>query len=232
MSSERIGERFYDARSTDAQHLNEQRTCDRLLTIRQQVEIPILGGASIAQFISFNGLSAVDEHLAIRLGEPNIEAPLVRLHSECMTGDVFGSQRCDCGPQLVESLRNFADQGGYVLYLRHEGRGIGLYAKLDAYELQSHGLDTYEANRRLGFDEDLRDYTDAANMLRALNVERIRLISNNPEKQAQLEALGIEVVERLPTGVYMTAHNQNYLRAKRNRMGHDIRLSGSVRGEP
>lgn len=170
-------------------------------------------------------MSEQREHLAIRLGQPSdVEPPLVRLHSECMTGDVFGSQRCDCGPQLLESLRELSARGGYILYLRHEGRGIGLYAKLDAYHLQSQGADTFEANRRLGFDDDLRDYTDAASMLAALGVHRIRLISNNPDKQAQLEANGIEVIERIPTGVYMNTHNQRYLQAKRAHSGHDIQL--------
>jgi GTP cyclohydrolase II len=192
--------------------------------VRQRVDIPILGGDLNARFFTFHGLMEGREHFALRLGQPG-DAPLVRLHSECMTGDVFRSMRCDCGPQLEESLRRCAKEGGYVLYLRHEGRGIGLYAKLDAYHLQNRGLDTYEANRHLGFKDDQRNYADAATMLRALDVHRIRLLSNNPDKQHQLEACGIEVVERIPTGVYANVHNIDYLRAKRVRSGHNIRLN-------
>ncbi len=193
--------------------------------VRQMVDIPILGGDLTAKFFTFHGLTDGREHFALRLGRPSKEAPLVRLHSECMTGDVFGSLRCDCGPQLEESLRRCAKEGGYVLYLRHEGRGIGLYAKLDAYHLQNMGLDTYEANRHLGFKDDQRNYTDAAIMLRTLDVHRIRLLSNNPDKQAQLEACGIKVVERIPTGVYANVHNIDYLRTKRVSSGHDIHLN-------
>ena len=224
MSVQRLVKQPYDTRSMDTEPVSRQRIATRV-TVRQAVDIPILGGEFTAQFITFHGLLEGREHLAIRLGQPSEDAPLVRLHSECMTGDVFGSQRCDCGPQLEESLRKLAQEGGYVLYLRHEGRGIGLYAKLDAYSLQSSGLDTYEANRRLGFKDDQRSYWDAANMLLALNVDRVRLISNNPDKQAQLEEYGVEVVERLPTGVYVNAHNLNYLRAKRVHTGHDISLN-------
>ena len=124
--------------------------------------------------------------------------PLVRLHSECLTGDVFGSERCDCGPQLREGVEAVAATGGFLLYLRQEGRGIGLYAKLDAYALQDTGMDTYEANLALGHGEDERDYTAAAQMLSALGANSIRLLSNNPDKAAQLTAHGISVSERVP----------------------------------
>ena len=117
----------------------------------------------------------------------------MRLHSECLTGDVFGSQRCDCGPQLREAVERIATAGGFLLYLRQEGRGIGLYAKLDAYALQDDGLDTYDANLALGFGADERDYTVAAQMLLALGVRRVALLTNNPDKVHQLERLGIEV---------------------------------------
>ena len=155
-------------------------------------------------------------------------APLVRPHSECLTGDVLGSERCDCGPQLREAVERIAAEGGFLLYLRQEGRGIGLYAKLDAYALQDAGLDTYEANRALGHAEDERDYTAAAQMLGALGVGRLRLLSNNPDKAAQLERLGVVVEERVPTGVHLTSANARYLAAKRDHTAHtlDLPLAG------
>ena len=147
---------------------------------------------------TFDGLVDGKEHLALGLGDwqrslaraaVGGRAPLVRPHSECLTGDVFGSQRCDCGPQLREAVERITDAGGLLLYLRQEGRGIGLYAKLDAYALQDAGLDTYEANVALGHGEDERDYTAAAQMLLALGADRIRLLSNNPDKAEQLGRL-------------------------------------------
>jgi GTP cyclohydrolase II len=137
---------------------------------------------------------------------------------------VFGSARCDCGRQLREAVERIADAGGILLYLRQEGRGIGLYNKLDAYHLQDEGLDTYEANLALGLPEDARDYTAAAQMLRALNVDRIRLLSNNPDKAMQLEALGVPVTERVPTDVHVSAANVRYLAAKVTRTHHTIDL--------
>ncbi len=140
-----------------------------------------------AVFLSFTGLVDDKEHIAIGLGDfKNVDIPLVRLHSECLTGDVFGSERCDCGPQLNEAIRRIDSEGGFILYLRHEGRGIGLCNKLSAYNLQSNGFDTYDANRQLGFEDDLRDYSSAAQMLFALGKRKIRLLSNNPEKKKQL----------------------------------------------
>jgi GTP cyclohydrolase II len=152
------------------------------------------------------------------------DVPLVRPHSECLTGDVFGSERCDCGPQLREAVQRIADTGGYLLYLRQEGRGIGLYAKLDAYALQDGGLDTYEANVALGRGEDERDYTAAAQMLHALGADRVRLLTNNPDKAAQLTAHGITVAERVPTGVHVSSSNVRYLRAKVEHTGHTLAL--------
>jgi GTP cyclohydrolase II len=144
----------------------------------------------------------------------------VRLHSECLTGDVLGSQRCDCGPQLREAVERIAAVGGYLLYLRQEGRGIGLYNKLDAYALQDAGLDTYQANVALGFGEDDRDYSVAAEMLVALGVHRIDLLTNNPDKVAQLRAAGIAVDGWVPTAVHRTPANAPYLAAKASH-GHD-----------
>src|SRR4029079_9707069 len=145
------------------------------------------------------GFAPAEEHFAIVLGTPDPDLPLVRLHSECITGDVFGSQLCDCVHQLKEAVRRLAREGGYLLYLRQEGRGIGLYAKLDAYQLQSEGLDTYAANVALGYAADERDYAAAAQMLLALGLPTVRLLSNNPDKSVQLNRHGVTVVEEVPT---------------------------------
>ena len=145
---------------------------------------------------------------------------------------MFGSQRCDCGPQLREAVERIADAGGYLLYLRQEGRGIGLYAKLDAYALQDAGLDTYEANLALGHGEDERDYTVAAQMLQALGVTRVALLSNNPDKAAQLRRLGVTVAERVPTGVHLSAANARYLAAKARRGAHTLDLPRARRSTP
>ena len=160
------------------------------------------GYSTTARVFTFEGLADAGEHVALQLGDlgahrrARTDAPLVRVHSECLTGDVFGSQRCDCGPQLLEAVERIADAGGFLLYLRQEGRGIGLYAKLDAYALQDTGLDTYQANVALGYPEDERDYTVAAQMLHALGVTRVALLSNNPDKAAQLSGLGVTVTGR------------------------------------
>jgi GTP cyclohydrolase II len=191
--------------------------------IRRRISIPLHfadGYSTTATAVSFTGLADAQQHLTLELGRPSA-VPLVRLHSECLTGDVFGSQRCDCGPQLRESVELIAEQGGYVLYLRQEGRGIGLYDKLDAYALQDGGLDTYDANLALGHRADERDYGGAAQMLRALGVTRIRLLSNNPDKRAQLADLGITITEQIPTGLHLTEANADYLSAKARRGGHD-----------
>jgi GTP cyclohydrolase II len=198
-------------------------------TIRTQVTVPLRfpdGFATTARVFSFNALVDGREHLALGLGDragpldsypADGPAPLVRPHSECLTGDVFGSQRCDCGPQLREAVERIAGAGGFLLYLRQEGRGIGLYTKLDAYALQDAGLDTYEANVALGHGEDERDYAAAAQMLGALGVGRVALLSNNPDKAEQLSRLGLTVIERVPTGVYLSPANAGYLAAKANR---------------
>lgn len=191
--------------------------------VRHCCQVPILQGRAIADLISFEGLSDGREHVALKLGPDNSLEPLVRLHSECLTGDVFGSQRCDCGLQLKEAVERLAEEGGYLLYLRQEGRGIGLYAKIEAYVLQTAGLDTFEANKRLGFDDDERNYRCAAEMLRALGVSKVRLLTNNPDKVRQLVALGIDVVSTVPTGVYVNQHNREYLRAKAEKTSHTFR---------
>jgi GTP cyclohydrolase II len=189
--------------------------------VRTQVTVPLRfpdGYATTAGVMSFTGLVDGREHLALRLGRPGA-VPLVRPHSECLTGDVFGSQRCDCGPQLREAAERITVAGGYLLYLRQEGRGIGLYDKLDAYALQDTGLDTYEANLALGHAADERDYTVAAQMLRALGVSTVSLLSNNPDKAEQLGALGLDVLAHVPTRLHLSEANADYLSTKA-RNGH------------
>ncbi|RGC65877.1 GTP cyclohydrolase-2 [Micromonospora sp. MW-13] len=205
-------------------------------TVRTQVTVPLRfpdGYAAAARVFSFHGLVDGREHLAFGLGDWTAALdrsaaggppPLVRPHSECLTGDVFGSQRCDCGPQLREAVERIAEAGGLVLYLRQEGRGIGLYAKLDAYALQDGGLDTYEANLALGHGADERDYTVAAQMLAALGADRVALLSNNPDKEGQLRRLGIEVAARVPTRLHLSPVNADYLAAKVGRAAHTIDL--------
>ena len=211
------------------------------LGIRSRVTVPLKfadGYATTADVITFTGLADGKEHLLLGLGDwqdallraalGGQPAPLVRPHSECLTGDVLGSERCDCGPQLREAVERIAEVGGFLLYLRQEGRGIGLYAKLDAYALQDAGLDTYEANVALGRGEDERDYTAVAQMLTALGADRICLLSNNPDKAGQLQAAGIEVAERVPTGVHLSEANARYLAVKRDHTAHtlDLPLAG------
>jgi GTP cyclohydrolase II len=204
--------------------------------VRTEVTVPMRfadGYHTRARVFTFDGLVDGREHLALGLGDwqrslaraaVGGRAPLVRPHSECLTGDVFGSQRCDCGPQLREAVERITDTGGLLLYLRQEGRGIGLYPKLDAYALQDAGLDTYEANLALGHEEDERDYTAAAQMLLALGAGRIRLLSNNPDKAEQLTAYGVAVTERIPTGVHVSADNVRYLASKATHTAHTIDL--------
>ncbi|MBC7003914.1 GTP cyclohydrolase II [Photobacterium sp. BZF1] len=169
-----------------------------------------------AELLSFNGLESGKEHVAVIFQNADQRSipPLVRMHSECLTGDVFHSSRCDCGEQLDETIEKMGEQGGVLLYLRQEGRGIGLYNKIDAYELQSQGMNTYEANNHLGFGDDLRDFSEAAYMLTALGLKEIRLITNNPKKIRELEALGIVITEVVGTKAHLKDGNENYLKTK------------------
>jgi GTP cyclohydrolase II len=190
------------------------------LVIAARARLPV-AAAERAEVVAFRGPADSTEHVALIIGTPDGSPPLVRLHSECLTGDVLGSLKCDCGPQLAEALREIADGGwGILLYLRQEGRGIGLINKLRAYSLQDQGFDTVDANLRLGFAIDARDFGVAARMLALLGQERIRLLTNNPAKVAGLEAKGIEVVERLPLALPANPHNAHYLDVKRDRTGH------------
>lgn len=207
-------------------------------TIRTQVDLPLRfadGYVTDARVFSFEGLIDDGEHLAFALGDRTApfpadgsRVPLIRLHSECLTGDVFGSERCDCGPQLREAVERIAAAGGYVLYLRQEGRGIGLYSKLEAYALQDAGADTYEANLALGHAEDERSYLAAAQMLHALGASRVDLLSNNPDKTRQLRSWGVTVVDLLPTGVFVSDANQRYLETKARRGRHTLDVSGEL----
>ena len=197
------------------------------LTIKRRVMIPVRAGDVMAEFISFDGDDSGKEHIGIFFeGTSKDEArvPLVRLHSECLTGDVFGSGRCDCGEQLDEAIDLINEQGGYILYLRQEGRGIGLYAKLDAYALQDQGYDTYQANEMLHLPEDGRDFGIAADMLQALGVAKVRLLTNNPDKAQQLTDHGIDVVELVPTKVHVNQHNRSYLETKAKRKLHTLKF--------
>ena len=202
------------------------------LGIRSRVTVPLRfadGYVTTAEVITFDGLADGKEHLALALGDAfGADVPLVRPHSECLTGDVFGSERCDCGPQLREAVERIAGVGGFLLYLRQEGRGIGLYAKLDAYALQDLGMDTYEANRALGHADDERDYTAAAQMLTALGVGAVDLLTNNPDKPAQLRSFGVDVREVVPTHVHASAANVRYLQAKVAHTAHTIDLPLAV----
>ena len=176
-----------------------------------------------SEIVAFRAASDGAEHVALLIGEPSGEPPLVRLHSECLTGDVFGSLKCDCGPQLGDALAAIAAAGwGILIYLRQEGRGIGLANKLRAYALQDQGFDTVDANLRIGFGDDERDFAVAARMLEALKQERVRLLTNNPRKVAGLEAEGIAVVERVPLKAGANPHNEGYLSVKRLRSGHQL----------
>ncbi len=162
------------------------------------------------------------DHVALSLGDMDGPDPvLVRMHSECLTGDAFGSTRCDCGPQLDAALESIRDLGwGCLLYLRQEGRGIGLHAKIQAYNLQDHGADTLDANLMLGLPGDARDYRIASKMLAAIGISRVCLLTNNPDKVGQLQGLGIDVVERMPLIAGVGEENRQYLETKAERMGH------------
>jgi GTP cyclohydrolase II len=192
------------------------------LRIVTRARLPV-AGAENAEIVAFRTPESPDEHVALLIGQPNGTAPLVRLHSECLTGDVLGSLKCDCGPQLHAAIHAIAENGwGVLLYLRQEGRGIGLINKLRAYALQDQGFDTVDANTRLGFAVDARDFGVAGRMLRLLGQDRVRLLTNNPEKVAGLEATGIAVAERVPHSLPPNPHNERYLATKRDRTGHQL----------
>ena len=181
-----------------------------------------LAEAPETRIVAFRPPDGGIEHIAIVVGHPeNAEAPLVRVHSECFTGDLLGSMRCDCGPQLHQAIRLMEQEGaGIVLYMAQEGRGIGLVNKLRAYELQDRGLDTLDANNALGYGADERSFGAASIMLAALNISRVRLLTNNPDKVASLQSAGIEVVGRVSHSIEANGVNDFYLDTKARRFGH------------
>ena len=192
------------------------------LRLATRARLPV-DGAEEAEIVAFRAPDSSDEHVALLIGQPNGSPPLVRLHSECLTGDVLGSLKCDCGPQLRAAIQAIRAHGwGILLYLRQEGRGIGLVNKLRAYALQDQGFDTVDANTRLGFAVDARDFGVAARMLDLLGQREVRLLTNNPAKVAGLEAAGIGVIERVPHALPANPHNERYLATKRDRTGHQL----------
>jgi len=188
------------------------------ISLRAETNVPTEHG--LFRIRAYRDATTGFDHLAI-ISDPVPEVPLVRLHSECLTGEAFGSLKCECGPQLDAALDRIAEEGGIVVYLRgHEGRGIGLVEKLRAYRLQEDGLDTVDANLALGLPADRRSYEGAARILEDLGATRVKLMTNNPEKIRQLESFGLEVAEQVPSIVGIHAENRGYLSAKRDRMGH------------
>lgn len=195
------------------------------LAIATRARLPV-SACEDAEIVAFRSVDDMREHIALVIGKQDgSRAPLVRLHSECLTGDILGSLKCDCGPQLDAALRAMADEAraggwGVLLYMRQEGRGIGLINKLRAYRLQDQGFDTVDANNRLGLPTEARDFPVAARMLELLGVHAIRLMTNNPAKVMALEAEGVNVAERVPHQLPPNPHNERYLRTKRDRAGH------------
>lgn len=206
---------------TIAQIIEYRRRTEKLVEREETVDMPTDYGEFDCHL--YRVLTDGSHHLALTRGEIDPEQPvLVRVHSECLTGDVFGSRRCDCGGQLQTALKRIAEDGGVLLYLRQEGRGIGLAAKIHAYKLQEDGLDTVEANEKLGFGSDLRNYGMGAQILHDLGVRKIRLLTNNPKKVVGLEGYGLEIVDQVPIRAEANPHNQRYLDTKRDKLGHSL----------
>lgn len=206
---------------TIAQLIEYRRRREKLVVREETIKMPTDFGEFDCHL--YRVATDASHHLALSCGVIDPERPtLVRVHSECLTGDVFHSRRCDCGGQLNAALEHISREGGVLLYLRQEGRGIGLSAKIHAYKLQEQGFDTIEANEKLGFASDLRDYGMGAQILHDLGVRRIRLLTNNPKKVIGLGGYGLEIVEQLPISLPANPHNEKYLETKRTRMGHTI----------
>lgn len=198
---------------------------ERMVEAAPEVDLPTAYGHF--RDITFRQLSNGLEHVALIKGSWEPEEPvLVRVHSSCVTGDIFGSQRCDCGEQLHRSMQMIDREGkGVVLYMNQEGRGIGLFNKMKAYKLQEEGDDTVEANLHLGFQPDEREYGVGAEILRQLGIRKIRLLTNNPVKRVGLEAYGLEIVENVPIEIRPNKYNERYLRTKKERMGHTLHFN-------
>lgn len=207
---------------TIADIIKHRTRSEKLIKVVARTSIP----TEFGQFRVFVYESATDKyhHMALVKGRPKRSGALVRVHSECLTGDVFGSKRCDCGLQLRMAMKMIGRSGGVILYMRQEGRGIGLANKLKAYELQDGGLDTVDANKALGFEADLRDYGIGAQILADLGLKKIRLLTNNPRKIVGLEGYGLEVTERVPIVSAPTESNRKYLKTKKERLGHVISI--------
>lgn len=213
----------FDLRIITIKDLIEYRLHNETL-IKKEVSVDMPTNWGHFKLHAYSQLNTDYVHLALVRGEWKKDEPvLVRVHSCCLTGDVFGSRRCDCGGQLHDAMQMVEEEGkGVVLYMNQEGRGIGLLNKLRAYDLQEKGLDTVDANLHLGFKMDERDYGVGAQILRDLGVEKIRLMTNNPKKRAGLKGYGLEIVENVPIQPHKNPHNEKYLRTKRDKMGHEI----------
>jgi 3,4-dihydroxy 2-butanone 4-phosphate synthase/GTP cyclohydrolase II len=192
--------------------------------VKRQVDVNLPTMLGDFKLAAFEQLNTHEVHMALIKGTWEKDEPvMVRVHSSCVTGDIFGSCRCDCGPQLHSAMRMVEREGkGVVLYMKQEGRGIGLLNKLKAYKLQEEGLDTVEANLQLGFDMDNRDYGIGAQILHDLGIRKIRLITNNPKKRVGLMGYGLEIVENIAIEIVPNRHNERYLQTKRDKLGHDI----------
>ena len=196
--------------------------------IERQVEVSLPTEHGEFRLVAYRQIDTNEEHLALVKGTwKKDEAVLTRVHSSCVTGDIFGSHRCDCGPQLHAAMRMIEREGrGVVVYMQQEGRGIGLVNKLRAYKLQEEGHDTVEANRLLGFDSDVRDYGVGAQILHDLGVRRMKLLTNNPRKRTGLIGYGLEIVENVALEITANEHNRSYLLTKKLKMGHHLSLGG------